>query len=283
MISGYNTDIEHNGTVYHIQTEDKGLDTPMILSLVYTGGEILASKRSSYEDLIAAGFNEAALADRLHRQHKLLCAAIMAGRIDDLKRMSERESVARAAARASASTGVKGEATPKLKVKEEKASKSKPKLYNLDDEDLLDIDISIPLELKPLNQTDGSTESIAVSASAIEREVVPDLSIDETDEREALALRLLDEKPLRGGERVMLKVLVSNGENESNTVNGADILVKVLGSTFRPLIFQSRTGPNGVATIRMQLPHFTTGRAAILIRATADGSDIEVRRIVNQG
>ena len=56
VITGFNTDIEHDGVVYHVQTEDKGLDSPIILSLVYAGGTILASKRSPYEDLIAAGF-----------------------------------------------------------------------------------------------------------------------------------------------------------------------------------------------------------------------------------
>ena len=87
MITGFNTDIEYGGITYHVQTEDKGLKTPIILSLVYTGGTILASKRTSYDDLVAAGFSEQALAERLHRQHKLICAAIRAGRIEDLKSM----------------------------------------------------------------------------------------------------------------------------------------------------------------------------------------------------
>ena len=47
MITGYNTDIEHEGVIYHVQTEDKGLDSPIVLSLVYTGGAILAAKRAS--------------------------------------------------------------------------------------------------------------------------------------------------------------------------------------------------------------------------------------------
>ena len=76
--------------MYHVQTEDKGLDTPIILSLVYAGGTILASKRSPYEDLIAAGFSDELLAERLKRQHKLICAAIHSGRINDLKKMSRR-------------------------------------------------------------------------------------------------------------------------------------------------------------------------------------------------
>src|SRR5215218_10010824 len=90
VITGFNTDIEHDGVVYHVQTEDKGLDSPIILSLVYVGGTILASKRSPYEDLIAEGFNDEVLAERLKRHHRLICAAIHSGRLDDLKRMSGR-------------------------------------------------------------------------------------------------------------------------------------------------------------------------------------------------
>ena len=79
MITGFNTDIEHDGIVYHVQTEDKGLDSPIILSLVYAGGTILASKRSPYADLIEQGFSDEALAERLKRQHRLICAAIHSG------------------------------------------------------------------------------------------------------------------------------------------------------------------------------------------------------------
>jgi hypothetical protein len=95
VITGYNTDVEHGGVVYHVQTEDKGLDTPIILSLVYTGGAILASKRSPYDDLIAGGFDKEVLVERLQRQHKLICAAVHAGRIEELKRMGESAGVAK--------------------------------------------------------------------------------------------------------------------------------------------------------------------------------------------
>ena len=78
MITGFNTDIEYDGVVYHVQTEDKGLASPLILSLVYSGGAILAAKRSRYEDLIETGFNEEVLIKRLQRQHRLICAAINA-------------------------------------------------------------------------------------------------------------------------------------------------------------------------------------------------------------
>ena len=50
MITGFNTDIKHNEKVYHVQTEDKGVANPYIESLVYVGGEILASKKTSYAE-----------------------------------------------------------------------------------------------------------------------------------------------------------------------------------------------------------------------------------------
>lgn len=91
MITGYNTDVDYGGVTYHVQTEDKGLQTPMILTLLYVGGAILASKRTPYDDLVASGFDEDLLRKRLERQHKLICAAVHAGRIEELKRMGERE------------------------------------------------------------------------------------------------------------------------------------------------------------------------------------------------
>lgn len=95
MITGFNTDIKYEGVTYHVQTEDKGVDTPLILSLVYDRGTILASKRSPYDDLIAEKFDEKILAERLQKQHSLICAAIRAGRIEDLKRMTMKESSAK--------------------------------------------------------------------------------------------------------------------------------------------------------------------------------------------
>src|SRR5215203_6818012 len=91
VITGFNTDIEHNGVTYHVQTEDKGVETPLILSLVYNRGTILASKRSPYNDLLQGGFDAQQLAERLQKQHKLICAAVRAGRIEELKQMTARE------------------------------------------------------------------------------------------------------------------------------------------------------------------------------------------------
>ena len=61
----------------------------------------------------------------------------------------------------------------------------------------------------------------------------------------------------------------------------ANITLKVLGSTFQPSSTYSTTDSAGHSTISVTLPTFKTGRAAILIRAEADGEVAELRRIIH--
>ena len=241
MITGYNTDVEHNGVVYHVQTEDKGLRTPVILSLVYTGGAILASKRSPYDDLIASGFEEKALVERLERQHKLICAAVHAGRIGELKRMSER---------------APGSQEPAVETLNLPIQKGQP-------------------ESKPLARGSGPpTEAPAVVPS--ER-----FSISEQAD-DALTVNLLEEKQLRPGESVTLRIEVTKRtESGRAPAAKANITMKVLGSTFQPSSTYSTTDSAGRSAISVTLPTFKTGRAAILIRVEADGEVAELRRIIH--
>jgi hypothetical protein len=82
VITGFNTDIKHNDKVYHIQTEDKGLTNPYIESLVYVGGEILASKKTSYAEQIKTGIDEKWISGLMEQQHRTMIAAIKRGRLD---------------------------------------------------------------------------------------------------------------------------------------------------------------------------------------------------------
>ena len=82
MITGFNTDIRHNDKVYHIQTEDKGLSNPYIESLVYVGGEILASKKTSYAEQAKDGIDEKWIGGLMEQQHRTMIAAIKRGRFD---------------------------------------------------------------------------------------------------------------------------------------------------------------------------------------------------------
>lgn len=79
VLTGFNTDIEHSGTTYHVQTEDKGRGNPLVESLVYTSGEILYSRRTPYDDLVAQDVDREAIASLMERQHRSIVDAVHAG------------------------------------------------------------------------------------------------------------------------------------------------------------------------------------------------------------
>ena len=83
MITGFNTDVDYLGRVYHVQTEDKGLKNPVVESLIYCGGEIVTSRRTSYEELAShADFCEEQVLSRMEAQHDKLIRDIRNGEYD---------------------------------------------------------------------------------------------------------------------------------------------------------------------------------------------------------
>jgi len=83
MITGFNTDVDSQGRVFHVQTEDKGLDNPVVESLVYCGGEIVESRRHSYADLTEEGeCSEDEILMRMEAQHQGLIREIRNGVFD---------------------------------------------------------------------------------------------------------------------------------------------------------------------------------------------------------
>lgn len=234
MITGFNTDVEYDGTVYHVQTEDKGVSTPIILSLVYREGAILASKRTPYNDLVASGFDKAILARRLQRQHKLICAAVHAGRIEELKRMNE----------------------PSAKPKKEKRKSEERD------------------EAEEPKATSFPAEAVADEPPRFSIAAAP-------EDDEQLKVALLEEPQLVSGASVTLRVLVTRAANDDRKpVAKARVTLKILGTSFRPESTITTSDNDGVALIFAHLPRFTTGRAAILVQAEADGEMAELRRII---
>src|SRR5215217_5511969 len=95
MITGFNTDVRHDGRIYHVQTEDLGRENPVLESLVYIGGTVVAKKSTPYSEQLSGGATEEMIASLLKRQHQVIIAAIKAGRIEDLIRHSAQEQSAR--------------------------------------------------------------------------------------------------------------------------------------------------------------------------------------------
>lgn len=288
MITGFNTDIEFEGVTYHVQTEDKGLSTPILLSLVYNRGTILASKRVPYEDLLTGKFDENVLAERLQKQHRLFCAAVQAGRIDDLIKMT-----------ANAAIATKKKRSPKPAVAV--AVTNGISAASLSDDCFIGVDggfydPACPIP-KPLFESENESlhdlmsrptvddvtiidDEIILSEEAVE--VFSDLPGSGRAVTNKLSIEILGDTKFKGGERRTLTFMVCRG-SERKVVGGAQIMVKIIGSSFRPQIFHASTDSNGLATVNFDLPSFREGRAAFLVRAMSDGEETELRRSVAHG
>ena len=288
MITGFNTDIEHNGTVYHVQTEDKGLDSPIILSLVYVGGTILASKRSPYEDLIATGFSDEVLAERLKRQHRLICAAINSGRIDDLKKMSGRpkeappktdEVIEEAAVEEELETAASVET-----VEEPFEIEYWPVAQEWVPPSALPEDIAETFEpgMEPRYEPVDLTAAPPPVEEIVEEEPELEESFDEPALEDGLYISLLDDDEFYSGQRYTLRVQVNNRTNgDEKPLTNVAVSVKILGTTFRPLIYTLKTESDGVASVTTDIPQFNSGRAAVLVRAVTKEQAAELRRIIH--
>lgn len=305
MITGYNTDVKFEGITYHVQTEDKGLETPLILSLVYQHGTILASKRSAYGDLIEAGFDEEVLGQRLQRQHKLMCAAVRSGRIEDLKRMTLQNA---------SDVKAKAQANELLLPIENKESVPE-EILSPEMRQMLSQDIPLPIILKPkdknpesprlpaekdavtdrgealetvwdipmidgveiIEDEDFFDEGFVLSPDAIR--IVSEFAEAEVGFDDELKIKFLADYTFHAGDKKNVNLLVCRGEKEVEVEN-ANIMIKVLGSAFRPMIFHAKTDKHGVATVFVKLPMFRSGRAAILVRASTDNEETELRKVI---
>jgi len=293
VISGFNTDVSFDNVVYHVQTEDKGLRSQLIVSLVYDGGTILASKRASYEDLASAeDFNENELAERLQRQHKLICAAVKAGRLNDLKRMSEKQDKKTARPRSvmaevPAFAAPVEVSKPTAVVEFQNAVRyvpadapdeifATPTVVDEKDLGIAEVDLEV-IEDGPIFDAVSVVEEAVLEPEAVA--VVSELSGMERPSNNKLSLELLGDSKFKSGDRRTINLMVCRGTSRK-VIGDAQIMIKVLGSSFRPLIFHARTDKNGLAKVHLQLPQFTAGRAAILVRAISGGEEIELRRII---
>ncbi len=82
MLTGYNTDFKFQDKIYHAQTEDGGVNSPYITSLLYHQGAILASRKTSYADIIKADCLDEVVRELMMEQHKQMIRDLMHGKID---------------------------------------------------------------------------------------------------------------------------------------------------------------------------------------------------------
>src|SRR5688572_3628276 len=81
-VTGFNHNIKHKGKVYHVQTEDSGVSNPHIITHLFVGGNILASKKTSYADIVNAENLQEVVRELMEEQHKEMLRNLINGVYD---------------------------------------------------------------------------------------------------------------------------------------------------------------------------------------------------------
>ena len=97
MIGGFNTNIRYKGRMFHVQTEDSGKAKPKIVTLLYEGGVILTSTKSSYEDQVGSDNLQSVVRELMEQQHSLMVQALKDGELDEVVGIAEAVDAAAAA------------------------------------------------------------------------------------------------------------------------------------------------------------------------------------------
>jgi len=81
---GYNTNVRHDGKLYHIQTEDSGIDRPHILTHLFAdGGRVVASKKCTYAEYVGRDDYADHVKQMMREQHKAMFIGLRDGLFDE--------------------------------------------------------------------------------------------------------------------------------------------------------------------------------------------------------
>src|SRR5205823_12338607 len=84
MIFGFNTDIKHEDTVYHVQSEARENEL-LLQTQVFVRGRCVGKRATPYADKAASvGFSDQQREQILRDQHRLVLDAIREGRLDEV-------------------------------------------------------------------------------------------------------------------------------------------------------------------------------------------------------
>ena len=82
---GYNNNVRHKNRVFHIQTEDSGVNHPHIIThLFMDGGRILKSVKTSYAEHVGTEGMKETVRGMMKDQHKAIFVALRDGQFDTL-------------------------------------------------------------------------------------------------------------------------------------------------------------------------------------------------------
>jgi hypothetical protein len=266
MITGYNTDVRHGEVVFHVQTEDKGTANPFIESLVYVGGQVLASKRASYAELLAEGREEKEIVAFMDHQHRTMIAAIRHGKLD--------------AKLAAMSTGRQTGSYPAY---ETPAAPARP--------------VSGPVPVAAPRAEGGETVArpgpppgppAPLTPTPPPRPAAPERTLDQVileyltseADQEQLVLMLEEERDLVLGHTATL-VLRASSSKSGQPLPGTQVSVRMISTVVEPRVLANgRTDERGLLTLGFDIPQVGRGTSALIINAVSNIGRAELKHLL---
>jgi len=83
-MAGYNTEVSHKGSTFHVQTQDKGINAHYIESIIYKYGKVLSSRRTFYTSFLNSLYLKDKITQIIEEQHKAILNEISEGKFDHL-------------------------------------------------------------------------------------------------------------------------------------------------------------------------------------------------------
>ena len=286
MITGFNTDVKYGDTVYHVQTEDKGLKNPLILSLIYVKGAILDAFRIRYQDFLASElFSEALLQKILDFQHRQIVGAIKRGKYQKgivLENYVDGDFVFRLTSIPESSPPRKTEPAPSPEDELPQTA-----LRQIQPPESTRPSIT-PLTSVPPSQPSVETRirSTSTSLQVVEPESAPSpeaLAVDlsEIAGNEGIEICVESSKDFVAGEQVDLQLYVQTRQSRFRLEN-VQVVVKLIGTTFSPRLYAGKTDQFGRLRMNFSLPTFTGGSAALIVQVSTSIGNDEVKYLVRR-
>lgn len=278
MITGYNTDVRHGEVVFHVQTEDKGRMNPFIESLIYVGGQVLATKRASYGEMLAAGKEERDIVALMDHQHRTMIAAIRHGKFDGKleSMLSGRQTgpLELPLTRQPTSPGPATQPAPEREIPKAAAPAPQPPSP---------MPPMAPMPpILPLPPTQPAARPAAPASATRERtldQVILEYLTNEADQ-EQLVLLLEEESNLALGRQASL-VLRTRSSKNGMPVMGAQVSVRMISTVSDPRVLAAgRTDDQGLAALAFDIPNIGRGTAALIITAVGNIGRAELKHLL---
>ncbi|MCI0628152.1 MAG: hypothetical protein L0387_41960 [Acidobacteria bacterium] len=291
MITGFNTDVKHADTVYHVQTEDKGLHNPLILSLIYVKGTILDAFRTRYQDFLgSARFSEALLQKILEFQHRQIVTAIKRGRYKKgmaLEAYVEGDFVFELLQSSEPSSQRKPEPAPEpvkapVHVPDPRPTAINPAEPSLSRAASPSFESSpVPSQPQlfrsrlssPLLQVPEPTPSVSPNTLAMD--------ISELSGEQGVEICVEGAKDFVAGEEVDLQLYIQSRQGRLRLEN-VQVVIKIIGTTFSPRLYAGKTDRFGNLRMNFSLPTFSGGSAALIVQVSTSIGNDEVKYLVRR-